>query len=355
MEDINYSRLLLDSLIEKMKFKMHGFNISESPRWCGFYQKGGKRFAFILKSKLKPKIEVWCWGNEYMIKQKWDSIIDFKSRSETTGNFGKDFKINFVVNNIEQINSVAELLHEVSESWSRNEMLAAYNVYCQLPKELISVSNKEIIKLSAFMDKQPIEIVKRFNNFTKYNTLFENLTENDDYNIYNEFNNNWNKLVIESEKILIDFEKNTSNENEIHLGKEKERFVKTRVNQNFFRNAVLSSYSNKCCITSIPFLELLNASHIIPWSMNEETRLNPKNGLSLNALHDRAFDRGLITVTTDYRIKISRRILDYADKDTINTYFTNYNNSKISLPDRFIPEKSFLEFHNANIFIHERI
>lgn len=51
--------------------------------------------------------------------------------------------------------------------------------------------------------------------------------------------------------------------------------------------------------------ELLIASHIIPWGKDEKNRLNPMNGLLLNALHDKAFENGLITIAEDYTIKIS--------------------------------------------------
>jgi len=38
------------------------------------------------------------------------------------------------------------------------------------------------------------------------------------------------------------------------------------------------------------------ASHIVPWAEDERNRLNPRNGLCLNALHDRAFDRHLMWI-----------------------------------------------------------
>lgn len=53
-------------------------------------------------------------------------------------------------------------------------------------------------------------------------------------------------------------------------------------------------------------LLLLNASHIIPWSVDVQNRLNPRNGLCLNAILDRAFDRGLMTINTAFRSKFPR-------------------------------------------------
>jgi len=107
---------------------------------------------------------------------------------------------------------------------------------------------------------------------------------------------------------------------------------------------------NRCCITGLPLAELLNASHIIPWSVDTNNRLNPHNGLCLNALHNKAFDRGLITIKPDYTIDISPSINNFLNHQSVKDYFLCFKNQKIILPQRFLPEKSFLEFHNKNIF-----
>lgn len=60
-----------------------------------------------------------------------------------------------------------------------------------------------------------------------------------------------------------------------------------RVNQSFFRNLILSSYNNCCCITGIQQSELLIAGHISPWGLDEKNRLNPRNGIAINALHEK--------------------------------------------------------------------
>src|SRR3989339_263850 len=103
MEDINKSKQLFYQLAEQLKKTIVGLSISESDRWCGFYQKGGKRFAYILLAKRKPKIDIWCLGNIDYIHKKYDSKIKFKLRQETSGEFGKNFQINFVIENSEDI------------------------------------------------------------------------------------------------------------------------------------------------------------------------------------------------------------------------------------------------------------
>src|SRR5690606_36917730 len=83
-------------------------------------------------------------------------------------------------------------------------------------------------------------------------------------------------------------------------GKEKERLVRTRVNRGFFRKTILASYNNTCCITGLKMPEMLVAGHIIPWAEDEQNRMNPRNGLCINALHDKAFEVGLLSITPKY-------------------------------------------------------
>ncbi|MDO9577888.1 MAG: HNH endonuclease [Candidatus Cloacimonadales bacterium] len=175
--------------------------------------------------------------------------------------------------------------------------------------------------------------------------------------VWNDFNGNWEKLAFESEKLIADFQ-NISIEKalgfddfEIPIGKDRIQIIKARVNQSFFRSLILSSYNQRCCITNLSIPELLNASHIIPWSQNKKERLNPRNGLCLNSIHDRAFDKGLITITTDYKVLTSRYLRDFDYDRAVVDFFLKYENHTISLPDRFIPSKEFLEYHAKNIFL----
>ena len=346
------SKQLFHQLKGQLKNIISGLSVSETDKWCGIYQKGGKRFAFILLAKRKPKIDIWCLGNVDYIKQKYSTKIKFRSRKKTSGGFGKEFQINFTVENLEDVENAVQLLAEISNSWSREELISAYNLYCKLPISEINLKNIKIINFADLLGKTPKEVAKRFTNFSKLDSTTNILEEIDieDKNTWEYFNTNWEKLVYESESQILDFEKKLKNITAFPKGKERESIIWSRVNQNFFRNAVLTSYQNKCCITGIPFIELLNASHIIPWASDDSNRLNPRNGLCLNVLHDRAFDRGLITVSTNYTIKISSQINDLLDQKSVFEYFLRYQNQKISLPNRFLPEKLFLEFHNKNIY-----
>ncbi len=123
-----------------------------------------------------------------------------------------------------------------------------------------------------------------------------------------------------------------------------------RVNQNFFRQLVLANYKSKCAITGIDIPELLLASHIIPWSKNEKDRLNPENGICLSALYDKAFDKGLIVINERHDIIISNELKRHQNKEYFKVHFSPIENSKIQTPERFLPNKTFLEYHMDEIF-----
>ena len=82
-----------------------------------------------------------------------------------------------------------------------------------------------------------------------------------------------------------------------------------------------------------------------------DERTNPQNGLCLNALHDRAFDRGLITINSNYEIVISREIAEIDMDANTKAWFDSYNHKSIILPERYLPDKKFIEYHNDVVFI----
>jgi predicted restriction endonuclease len=87
-------------------------------------------------------------------------------------------------------------------------------------------------------------------------------------------------------------------------------------------------------VCGTPIAELLIASHIVPWSDDETIRLNPTNGLCLCALHDRGFDRGLMTISPDYDVIISSKIRQFLPQEALEYGFMIYENHQIILPKK---------------------
>lgn len=249
--------------------------------------------------------------------------------------------------------------------WTREELILALNLYLKLPFGKLHHGTPEIIHLAKILDRTPNSIAMRLSNFASVDPYHQErgikgLTGGIKQvePIWNEFINNKEDLLFESERILANLEDQTleSKFAEILSGTEnlkgetKIREVKTRVNQNAFRQIVLANYSSKCAITGIDIPELLIASHIIPWSQNEQERLNPENGICLSALYDRTFDKGLIGISEKYHILVSSEIKSKENKDYYSALFGKLEGTKLHLPQKYLPKKEFLEFHLDTIF-----
>lgn len=174
--------------------------------------------------------------------------------------------------------------------------------------------------------------------------------------IWDKFNQDWESFGFISEKLLAQFKGQTVEQGldtdvlDLPLGKERETLVRTRVNQSFFRKTILAAYNSKCCITGLAIPELLNASHIVPWADDLNNRVNPRNGLCLNVIHDRAFDRGLLTITSDFNVRLSSLLRTVQHDKAAENLLFSYEGVQISLPDKFVPDVHFIEYHNQRIF-----
>ncbi len=244
--------------------------------------------------------------------------------------------------------------------WTRDELILAINLYCKLPFGKMHKATKEIIEFANLIGRTPSSVALKLGNFASFDpTLKERGIKGAsnasklDKKIWDEFYNNWDAALFESEQLLANKENtsveklNNINIDQLPKGESKERLVKTRINQNIFRTIVLATYNNKCCITGISNSELLIASHIVAWSKDEKNRMNPMNGLCLNALHDKAFDAHLITIAAeDYTIKISSKLRKKDAPQIIYDNFSIKEGECIFLPDKFLPSKELLKIHN---------
>lgn len=244
--------------------------------------------------------------------------------------------------------------------WTKEELILAFNLYLKIPFGKTHSTNKDIIHLANLIDRTPSSVALRLANFASVDPVLQarGIKGMDGGKkivqpIWNEFFNNQEELIFLSEKILAEKE-NTSIEKKYDIqdlkGEDILRMVKTRVNQSVFRQMVLSNYNNKCAITGIDIPELLLASHIIPWSKNEEHRLNPENGICFSALYDKAFDKGLIGINTNHEIIFSDSIKKKKETEFYSKYFSSFENQKIIAAQKYIPRKEFLEYHLDTVF-----
>ncbi len=252
----------------------------------------------------------------------------------------------------------------MSEKWSRDQAIIVFNLYCQIPFQKASSTNPLIVKTAKLIGRSPNSVKMKIGNYGSLDPELQkrgivgltNISKLDK-EIWDEFNNNWESLAYKSEVLKAKFANQNiediipENEESFPLGKDKKSLIKTRVNQQFFRKTVLSANNNSCCITGIQIPELLVASHIIPWKDKNETRLDPRNGLCLNSFHDKAFDRGFISISNNFEIIVSESITQKYSQTTTLDWFKLFDKKRMIMPDKFVPLQEYLEYHRKNIFI----
>lgn len=171
--------------------------------------------------------------------------------------------------------------------------------------------------------------------------------------VWREFADNPEALAFESTRLLAKWEgrklEDVAQIDSRELppeGIERERMVRVRVNQHFFRSAILAAYDNRCCVTGLSIPELLVASHIIPWASDPKHRMNPCNGLLLNALHDRAFDRGFMVITNAGTVKLrdELRATCLEDEAAVN-WLWQFDGQPLRQPRKFPPDPLLLAEH----------
>jgi putative restriction endonuclease len=111
------------------------------------------------------------------------------------------------------------------------------------------------------------------------------------------------------------------------------REVKARLHQSRFRHVVVKAYGRRCTICRLREPRLLDASHILP-DRDERGVASVPNGLALCAIHHEAFDRDLLGISPDHRIRLSRRLLEDDDGPMLESGLKAFHDGRITLPRR---------------------
>jgi putative restriction endonuclease len=124
--------------------------------------------------------------------------------------------------------------------------------------------------------------------------------------------------------------------------------VKPRLGQGGFRIAVMDAYERACAVTTEHSLPALEAAHIRPYA--EEGGHEVSNGLLLRSDIHRLFDCGYVTVTPDYRFRVSERLRD--DYANGKTYYA-LQDRRIVTPSNpgYIPAREALAWHAEQRFL----
>lgn len=119
--------------------------------------------------------------------------------------------------------------------------------------------------------------------------------------------------------------------------------ITPRLGQGSFRVMVTDAYQRRCAITQEKILPALEAAHIKPFSESGPHKVS--NGILLRSDIHRLFDAGYVTVTTDYRFEVSRKVQEDFNN---GEHYRVFHGSLIHLPpDKVLkPSSDFLSWHN---------
>jgi len=126
------------------------------------------------------------------------------------------------------------------------------------------------------------------------------------------------------------------------------RETRVRLHQARFRGRVVPAYNSQCAICRLKELRLLDAAHILS-DVLEAGEPTIQNGLSLCAIHHRAFDQNLIGVSPDYIVHVSRRLLEDEDGPMLDL-LKGFHERSLSVPSRSAdrPDRERLDIRFAS-------
>lgn len=248
------------------------------------------------------------------------------------------------------------------QGWTREQLLIALRLYMRLPFGRLHGRNPEIIQLAGKIGRTANALAMKACNFASLDPVFRASNRSGlsgaseaDRALWNEFAGNAEQVAVEAEEAFamlepaaaateLDTLQPPAGETDVL------RTVRARRVQSFFRAAVLTSYDARCAVTGLAVPELLVASHIIPWSASVERRADPTNGICLNALFDRAFDRGLMTLDEEFRVVVSRQLQSAAGEAALDCSIREAHGRPMRLPERLAPDVAAIAFHRDTIY-----
>lgn len=263
----------------------------------------------------------------------------------------------------------------VSKKWTDEERYAALKLYFELEFGQFHARNKNVIELAEVLGRTPGSIAMKLGNFASLDpTLDRGGLKNvsaADKALMARFHNQPARVIDEIERAVDRIEYQVSSQSssvhshDLHRGMRDQdigfdisgrptsvmRIREERLNQGFFRRAVLSGYHFQCCVCGLKFVRLLEAAHIKPHHQDETFRLRPDNGLSLCRNHHKAFDEGYWTLGTNFDIELDPRLHKLARHDqAISDLLIAHDGQKIHQPFRYLPSKEVIDWHRENTF-----
>ncbi len=245
--------------------------------------------------------------------------------------------------------------------WSEDEIRQVLVLYLRTPFGRLHSSNQDIQALAARLGRTPGAVALKACNLA---ALDNSLPRKGMGNASKLDRKVWEEFLAQPASLLPIYERSVATIEPAHqpsgladtdarrisppadtTGEERPAQVMRRLGQDFFRRMILTSYEQRCALTGLDDPRLLIASHIVGWKEDASIRLHPANGICLNALHDKAFDRRLITFDENYRLVVAEDIPPQTRKK-----LQDMSEGQLRMPARFLPSQDFLEHHRKCFF-----
>lgn len=253
-----------------------------------------------------------------------------------------------------------------STNWTYEQTLIAFRVYMNTEYGRLNQSNSELAEIATQIGRSPSALIMKCCNFASMDPFHaargvKGLSNKSgvEKQIWREFNEDGdgviNSMETEWERLTEQTAIGHDAENDLAPvlpdgPSEVERTIRTRRLQRSFRSSVMVGYKHRCALTGLAIPALLNASHIIPWAKSEGQRADPRNGLCLNALHDRAFDRGFLSFDEKTRVIISPELSEDKNLGDLAKQLKEIEGRPLAMPERFGPLPEAMAYHREHIF-----
>jgi len=126
----------------------------------------------------------------------------------------------------------------------------------------------------------------------------------------------------------------------------KPYMAKPRLGQAGFRVGVLDAYGRRCAVTEEKTLPVLEAAHIRPYADGGGHEIG--NGLLLRSDFHTLFDAGYLTIDTDYRLLVSKRLKEEFSNG--RHYYEHHGHRVPNLPchEELLPSRVAIEWRNQS-------
>jgi len=248
--------------------------------------------------------------------------------------------------------------------WSRLETLAAFNLYSRTPFGRLHSKNPDIVELASWLGRTPSSVAMKCVNLASLDPAVQAAGKSGLRGVSNLDREIWNEFMADPEDVGFESELAYASMAAVEprmlppseramdaVVTDKLAIKKVRVTQHLFRDMVLSSYDAQCAICTLSVPQLLIASHIVGWSVDAAHRMNPRNGICLCSLHDRAFDTGMLDIDERCIIHITDKCTASRQHRVAKEMLFRFDGEGITMPNRWHPDPALLTARRQHLGI----